>query len=314
MDMGEPPVLLPPPPSPPPPERSLFAAFIHRLKKTLSSTIGAVAEAIISSVHIPEIAIGPIVGALITATTTLIIGLVTISNIFSEQILFRPLQLQESNANYNLALGRYHQSVLTDYLNEMGRLTLQHQEQLHQNPSLWRAKTQQTLGEIDGDRKRYVVMFLQDAHLLSGPQGQTLPPLLEGANLQDVQLRYARLPYANFQGADLRRGDLRGGDLHRGSLRGAWLQDADLSYGDLRGVDLSQAQIAGTRFFHACYDNLTQIPAGLSPEGQKMVLVTFPATCPAIPTDLEAIAKTKAKPTKPKAALPLPILEDPLGS
>ncbi len=266
---------------------SFLPKIARQLKKTLSSTISAIAEAISSSVHISEFAIGPIIGSLITATTTLIIGLITISNIFSEQFLYRPLQIQESNANFNLSLDSYHHKVVTDYLNQMAQLMLEYPlGQLQQNPFLLRAITQETLQETDGERKRYVIMFLKDAQLLSSPS-KTTPPLLESANLREAKLDHLKLGKANFQGADLSKANLEASNLQMSNLAQTNLNSANLSGADLRGANLQEADLSNATLVNACYNLLTQFAPQFDPTAAKMQLVQPFTPCKPPPLEQE---------------------------
>ena len=92
---------------------------------------------------------------------------------------------------------------------------------------------------------------------------------LRNADLNEANLRSAKLTAADLEGAELRGTDLSGADLtdaklsgaslHRADLGGAKLSnallglanfsDADLSNADLSGADLAQAQLAGAALF-----------------------------------------------------------------
>lgn len=257
------------------PQHSFLLRLVKRFQKTLSSFINTIAEAITSSVHIPEIAIGPIVGALISATTTLIIGVLTISNIFSEQFLYRPLQIQDNNANYTLELERYRQTILTDYLNQTSQLTLDHPLwKIQQNPYLLRAITQTALEEIDGKRKRYIIMFLQDTNLLTfNPHIKSIP-LLKNANLTEAQLYNLNLTSANFSQADLTKANLSQANLHNANFSSAKLPNANLTNADLRGADFSNVDLTSTNLINACYDEFTVFNPSVDPIKMKLRLIS----------------------------------------
>ena len=68
---------------------------------------------------------------------------------------------------------------------------------------------------------------------------------LQGAYLQDADLRGADLQDAYLQGADLRGADLRGAYLQDAYLRGADLRGADLQDAYLRGAYLRGAYLRG---------------------------------------------------------------------
>jgi hypothetical protein len=266
--------------------QSFLIKIVKRFQKTLSSFLNAIAETITTSVHIPEIAIGPIVGALISATTTLIIGFLTISNIFSEQFLYRPLQIQDNNANYNLELERYHQTILTEYLNYTAQLTLDYPLwKLQQNPHLLRANTQTALAEIDGERKRYIIMFLQDGHLLAFNNKNTSIPLLKNADLIEAKLDNLDLSYANFSGADLTKANLSQANLHKSIFFQAKLNNANITNADLRGVNLEKTDLTNANLTNACYDNFTKFTPQFDPNKVKMRLISTFQNCDFIPIE-----------------------------
>ncbi|WPF87605.1 pentapeptide repeat-containing protein [Cyanobacterium aponinum AL20118] len=256
--------------------------IVRRFQKTLSSFINAIAEAITSSVHIPEIAIGPIIGSLITAITTLIIGLVTISNIFSEQFLYRPLQIQDNNANYTLELARYQQTILTDYLNHATQLTLDYPLwKLQQNPYLLRSLTQTVLKEIDGERKRYIIMFLKDSFFLNSPS-QEPRSLLKEADLTEANLSKLDLTASNFSGSNLSKANLSHTNFHKSNLKNANLNNANLTNADLRGANLSKIEATNTNFTNACYDVFTQFDSNFDPIKANMQQIDSFSNCPYI--------------------------------
>lgn len=271
-----------------PPEPSFLLKLVKRFQNTLSSFLNTIAEAITSSVHIPEVAIGPIVGALISATTTLVIGFLTISNIFSEQFLYRPLQIQDNNANYTLELERYRQTILTDYLTQTTQLTLDNPLwKLQQNPYLLRAITQTVLDELDGERKRYIIMFLQDTNLLTFSDKINSPPLLKNANLTEAQLHNLDLSKANFSDADLTKANFNQANLHKANFSHAKLNNASFTNADLRGVNLTKTDLTTTNFTNACYDQFTLFEEKFDRIKAKVRSISSFDNCPIIPIEKE---------------------------
>jgi hypothetical protein len=276
--------------------QSFLLKIVKGFQQTLSSFINAIAETITNSVHIPPIAIGPIVGSLITATTTLIIGFLTISNIFSEQFLYRPLQIQDNNANYTLELERYRQKILIDYLNHITQLTLDYPLwKLQQNPYLLRANTQTALSEIDGERKRYIIMFLKDTDLLIFNSNKVSTPLLKNANLTEARLDNLDLSYANFTGADLTKANLSQANIHSGSFLQAKLTNANVNNADLRSVNLEKTDLTNANLTNACYDNFTKFDPQFDPNKAKMRLISTFDKCDFIPIEKD-IKKIDFKP------------------
>ncbi len=254
--------------------RSFFVNLIKRLRNTFSSFLNAIAETITSSVHIPDIAIGPIVGSLITAITTIIIGFVTLSNLFSEQFLYRPLQIQDNNANYTLELERYQQKILTDYLNYTTQLILDYPVQkLQQNSNLLRSLTQTTLSQIDGERKRYLIMFLTDSFLLVNKNSYLPSNLLEGADFTEAKLDKLDLSSLSFKRADLTKINLTQTNLHKSHFSQAMLVNANLTNADLRAVNFQKTDLSNANLTNACYDQFTQFPDKFNLEKAKVRLI-----------------------------------------
>lgn len=264
-------------------DHSFFFKILRRLQKTLSDFINVIAESIINSVHIPEIAIGPIIGSLITSITTLIIGFLTISNIFSEQFLSRPLQIQDNNANYTLELDRYHQQILNEYLQQTQQLIINNSRQhLQQNPLIIKAFTHATLAELDGKRKRYLIMFLKDAFFSKFYQ-QQLPSILTNADLQEAELSELDLAFLDFQSSDFSKANLSRANLHQSNLNQANLTNANLTNADLRGVSLEKANLTNTNLTNACYDVFTKFDANFDLTKTKLRLINSFSNCQFIP-------------------------------
>lgn len=271
---------------------SFLVNLIKRLRNTLFHFLNAIAETITSSVHIPDLAIGPIVASLITSATTLIIGFVTLSNIFSEQFLYRPLQIQDNNAVYNLELETYHQKVLTDYLDYTTKLMLDYPlHKLQKNHNLLRSLTQSTLAQIDGQRKRFLILFLKDSLLLTKNNSYLPSPLLEGANLSEAKLENLELSSLNLKGANLSKINFSKSKLNQSNLSKTIATNGDFTNVDLRGVNLSESDLTNANFTNACYDQLTRFPDKFNPQKAKLRLIKTEEVCnfKAIEKDIKQI-------------------------
>ena len=153
--------------------------------------------------------------------------------------------------------------ALLAYLDKMSELLID--KNLHAKSNEYdqtrvaaRARTLAVLGQLDGERKRTVLLFLREARLINkekfvnhdtnviyhpryvGLDGANL----EGANLggarlistdreEPISLKGAVLAGANLEGAVLEKADLGGADLRNANLRAAVLKGADLSHADL---------------------------------------------------------------------------------
>jgi uncharacterized protein YjbI with pentapeptide repeats len=97
--------------------------------------------------------------------------------------------------------------------------------------ALARAQTLTVLERLNPSRKTSVVLFLTEANLIQGVQGEPTIPLFE----------------ANLAGAQLNNTYLAGADLHDAKIVGADLSEADLTGADLYSAfertDLSEANL-----------------------------------------------------------------------
>ena len=116
---------------------------------------------------------------------------------------------------------RAQDEALQAYLEGMGTLLLDEEllsSQLGEDVrTLARARTLTILGQVDGARKRSVVLFLYESQLILWHEPQLIqdPPIvvLSGAELSDANLNEAHLSNASLRLTDLRRADLSGADL-----------------------------------------------------------------------------------------------------
>ena len=152
------------------------------------------------------------------------------------------LAAQNNKQQQAIAIERYQQDSLTQYLEQMsGLLTNKNlKDDVNQARTIARARTLSTLRELDSNRKVLLIKFLYEANLISLPIERTIV-LLEGADLSGVSL-----VKANFQRANLSGANLSGANLQKAKLTGANLSDAIL-----KDADLSEAQISGSNFQEA---------------------------------------------------------------
>jgi Pentapeptide repeats (8 copies) len=114
-----------------------------------------------------------------------------------------------------------------------------------------RAQTLVAVAQLDGERKRSIVQFLYEAHLINvenkPPDYATEfnPRLvgLSGADLKKANLRYLILEYAAFDGANLENADLRDTWLRNSDLGGSYLSGANLRGANLSGASLKNAHL-----------------------------------------------------------------------
>lgn len=177
---------------------------------------------------------------------------------------------------------RARDTALQGYLDKMSELLID--KQIHEEHGRYadtrvtaRAQTLAVLSQLDGKRKRTVLLFLREARLINkqlyARESRVIYPCivgLRGADLSGAHLRGAQLVStdgkeavslegadlrdADMRGADLRGADLRGTDLRCADLRCAILSDADFGVSedtqkaaDLRGAHLEGADLEGAR-------------------------------------------------------------------
>ncbi len=90
-----------------------------------------------------------------------------------------------------------------------------------------RVRTLTALEQLDGKRKRIILLFLHESELID--KDKTIIAL-NGANLDGADLNAAYLEGANLDGVSLKRTDLTAAYLHAASLHGAIIDKAFLDY------------------------------------------------------------------------------------
>jgi len=182
---------------------------------------------------------------------------------------------------------RAQHEALQAYLDKMSELLIV--EKLHKEADRYhpmrvtaRARTLALLGQLNGKRKRTVLLFLREARLINSKarcrQGRlaAYPCLvgLEDADLKDAYLREAKListdhrEAVSLEGADLERADLVGADLERADLRKVVLKSADLSGASLSGTDLSGAVLTNATVTDEQLATCEYLDGATMPDGQ----------------------------------------------
>ena len=147
---------------------------------------------------------------------------------------------------------RAQDEALQAYLDQMSQLLTQqlltHKDTPLHKPkedtavrTLARARTLTVLAKLDGSRKWSVLMFLQEAKLISIKDGPVV--CLRWANLQGADLGDVVLERADLHETKLQRADLHEANLHEANLQDAKLSGADLTKADLSGVNLTEAEV-----------------------------------------------------------------------
>jgi len=190
----------------------------------------------------------------------------------------RELQVEDQRAQ---------DAALHSYLDQMSELLID--KGLHKKADRYhpmrvtaRARTLALLGQLNGRRKRTVLVFLREARLINSKarwrEGRLAAYAclvgLEDADLKDACLREARListdrqEAVSLEGADLERADLVNADLERADLRKVVLKSADLSGADLSEADLSGAVLTNATVTDAQLGTCESLEGATMTDGQ----------------------------------------------
>jgi uncharacterized protein YjbI with pentapeptide repeats len=175
---------------------------------------------------------------------------------------------------------RAQDTALQAYLDQMTELILEKHLRDSKEESelrtLARARTLTVLGRLGPDRKRSVIQFLYESHLIQ--KGDAIVDL-ENADLSEADLRLDNLSHADLSHADLTGAKLSDADLSHADLTGATLSDANLAYAnltyanltyassieaDLSGADLTGATVSDANLKEADLSGATLLGADLS--------------------------------------------------
>jgi len=159
---------------------------------------------------------------------------------------------------------RAQDAALQAYLDKMSELLIDGQLRKEEDPYAdkritARALTLAVLRELDGGRKRTVLLFLREARLINRTEHprddrKVNPPIvgLRDADLTNANLRHAKLINTrrdepiSLKGANLEGADLQGADLERADLQETNLNKANLSGANLRGATVTLQQLETT--------------------------------------------------------------------
>jgi uncharacterized protein YjbI with pentapeptide repeats len=154
------------------------------------------------------------------------------------------------------------QNTLEKYFDRMTKLLLDGKlakpEVEPEVPKLARALTLNVLKELDSERNRLVVQFLQESELIGAKDIVDLKRAdlsgvqLEGANLVSVNLSENNLTGANLSGAWLAGANLWLTNLEKANLSRTWLNRANLD-----SANLSRANLCLANLEEAILDNAT---------------------------------------------------------
>jgi hypothetical protein len=172
---------------------------------------------------------------------------------------------------------RTQDTALQAYLDKMSELLID--KNLHEKYDPYddtrvtaRARTLAVLRELDGGRKRIVLLFLREARLINREEhlrnGRTVYARIVG--LRDADLRNANLREAKLINADRDEPvSLEGAILEGADLQGANLEGADLRETNLNGANLSKANLRAATVTQEQLGTTSSLEGATMPDGSK---------------------------------------------
>jgi hypothetical protein len=160
----------------------------------------------------------------VSENAALIGALIALGGVFTTQLVNTGLEAQ-----------RAREAALQKYLEQVGKLLIEHWENDHLG-TVTRAQTLAVLEGLDPERKRILLQFLYESDLIDADK-----PVISlwGANLNRANLFFASLERASLERANLVGANLFFANLERANLEGANLEGANLGFAE----NLTQEQI-----------------------------------------------------------------------
>ena len=198
-------------------------------KPKVQATIGGVATLVLAlGVIVALLATGG--GSAVSDNAAVIGALIALGGVFTTQMVNAALENQ-----------RAHEAALQKYLEQVGKLLIEHPDAVNLN-TVARAQTLAVLKGLRGDRdrKRVLMLFLSESKLLN----EDNKPFLRLADLSDADLGNLdeTLCGINLSDTHLQRANLSNTDLTGADLTGAYLTKANL-----KGATVTKEQLTSAR-------------------------------------------------------------------
>ncbi len=161
---------------------------------------------------------------------------------------------QQHTTELEITMDNQRENVLQAYIDKMSELLVEKQLRDTKPDSdvrtIARVRTLTVLDQLDGLRKRSIVIFLAESGLISfvsPPEGdiESSIILLAGANFSEANLFAMRLDKINMRNVSLHKANLAYTFLNAANLSGADLSEANLYLADLNGTNLFYANLSG---------------------------------------------------------------------
>jgi uncharacterized protein YjbI with pentapeptide repeats len=203
----------------------------------------------------------------------------------------RETEEKRAQSEREIAADNQREVALQAYIDRMSELLLKERDRLRESQpedeirKVARVRTLTVLPRLDASRKRSVLQFLYESHLLdrdkmiidlSGAdfKGVTLAKAnLSNANLGEVDLSEADLSQTFLMGVSLTKANLSGANLAKANLSGAILQEANLSHATLQEANLSHANLGKAILYRASFNSADLSSADLS--NAQMIRANF---------------------------------------
>ena len=217
---------------------------------------------------------------------------------------------QHANLEREIATDRQQEAALQSYLDRIADLLLGGKIRKQKNAQdVARIRTLTVIRGLDKKRKGFILLFLQEAGLISARQpiinlaganlrGAKLAGItLEGINLSNISfsdadlaesnLRKSNLSESDFTRANLYDADLSDTDLSDSFMSYANLQDAYLVNADLHSTDLTSANLSGAELQGANLFEALLVKANLSKASLKESILNYVDLTEAVITEAD---------------------------
>lgn len=156
----------------------------------------------------------------------------------SERDIERQRAEDRAKLEREIATDRQQEAALQSYLDRMADLLVKDELENPENiraRDVARIRTLTVLRGLDANRKRFIVLFLFEAHLLD--KGNVIIKI-HSADLNGARLEYASLENVRLNFVDLSNATLKGSNLKGANLEGSFLLNASMNAANLKGANL----------------------------------------------------------------------------
>lgn len=183
----------------------------------------------------------------------------------SERTVERETEEKRSELEREIAKDRQREDALQSYVDRMSELLIEKKlrtTKIKEIKDVARTLTISVMRTLDEDRNNLVIQFLREAQLITDEKS-----ILNGANMEGMDLRGLDFRYGFMQGANFSNADLRGTSFLHANLQEAVFWKANLQEADFENTILIKAYLAEANLHRA---NLAACMFGANFEGANL--------------------------------------------